>query len=145
MTTRKFHLLPGKIINLHGLGTAYTESNLTDEAAVQILRISRAHIKFFSAFPQDWEKLAGQAPASKKKEAPVEVVNVGKAAKVAATEERAAATVAEVVEEKTEEIDYEAMSKKELQGFASSKELPEKDWEKLSKTALITYLESKVK
>ena len=68
-----------------------------------------------------------------------------KAAKVAATEERAAATVAEVVEEKTEEIDYEAMSKKELQGFASSKELPEKDWEKLSKTALITYLESKVK
>ncbi len=150
MKNRSFHLLPGKVIMLHGIPTAYTESNLTDEAALLILQKSRAHIKFFASYPSDWEKqVANFVPGKAKPEVKEEVVLIGKAAKRKAAEEKLAAIEEVVTEEEKEEaaeepiVDFTKMSKTELQGFASAKELAEGEWQNLSKKELVKYLEKK--
>lgn len=65
----QFKLKKGKLITLHGMATAYTEHNMTDEKAILLLKISKGHIKSFEEYPSNWESLV--FGAVKKTEAPV--------------------------------------------------------------------------
>ena len=53
----QFKLKKGKLITLHGMATAYTEHNMTDEKAISLLKISKGHIKSFEEYPSNWESL----------------------------------------------------------------------------------------
>lgn len=140
MSQRKFHLQPGKQIALHGVPTVYTEDNLTDEAAIMILKKSRSHLRFFSQVPENVAELLGDAPVQ---ETPAKAKGKKKTEEVV-EETTETEDVNEAKEEETTEVDFSTMTKTELQGFAASKELPEAEWKKLGRDKLQVYLESKL-
>lgn len=54
----QFKLAPGKVISLHGLAHVYTNANLTDDAALDILKRAPRVIGWFTEYPPDWEQQA---------------------------------------------------------------------------------------
>lgn len=56
-TMGQFKLKPNKIIQLHGQPDAYTNANMTDEKAIEILRLVPSHIKTFEEYPENWQEL----------------------------------------------------------------------------------------
>src|SRR3990172_12181188 len=55
-TMAQFKLKPNKLIQMHGFDPI-GEKNLTDEIAMKILKVSKAHIRSFASFPENWESL----------------------------------------------------------------------------------------
>lgn len=53
----RFKLKKGKVIMVHGLTTALTSANMTDEKAIELLKKHKGHIKNFESFPPDWEQI----------------------------------------------------------------------------------------
>ena len=60
----QFKLAEGKMIHLDG--TFYTNSNLTDEKAIEIIKRFPSHSKTFSEKPSDWEDVVAGKKAEKK-------------------------------------------------------------------------------
>jgi len=74
----KFRIKGNKMIMVHG-HTPLTNDNLTDEAALALLKTHPRTIGQFEEYPKDWEKLAGvkkkKAAVAIEVEADVKVVN----------------------------------------------------------------------
>lgn len=68
----KFILKKGKVIMIHAMSTALTEKNMTDEKAIELLKIHKGHIKNFESYPEDWESIVFGVEG-KKEEIPVVV------------------------------------------------------------------------
>jgi len=60
--SNKFKLIDGKMI--HHAGTHYTNANLTDEKAVEILTKFPSHIRTFATYPENWKELTGKPAAN---------------------------------------------------------------------------------
>lgn len=140
-TNKKFRIKEGKRIMLHGMSEVYTNANITDEAAMQILHRSPKAIQLFSDYPNDWRERAA---------AHVRTKTNGKAATPAAAAKEVAAPVADkeaaefdkdefnVAEVKRQSL--EAKSEKELREMCASFEMDEADYKKAKKPALVKML-----
>ncbi len=62
----KFKLLEGKMIGVSG--THYTNANLTDERAIEILTKYPSHIATFSTYPANWKELCSVEEVSEREE-----------------------------------------------------------------------------
>lgn len=75
---------PNVMYKLHkGSGVLISNAKMTDELAVEFLKIDPARIKHFSIYPENWLELVGteeaeQAEATPEPETPVEVVETAK-------------------------------------------------------------------
>ena len=50
---------------MHSLSTSLTEKNMTDDLAIEVLKVSKGHIKSFESYPENWESLVnGTAPVA---------------------------------------------------------------------------------
>ena len=135
----QFSLQPGKNIKLHGFPTVYTNANITDEAAISILKKFPAALKFFQTYPSNWRHLCGfdsasdkQTPVGKK---PVPVAVPATPVK----EEPAGKSDKELLTENLENKSLE-----ELKEIAKNMELPAKIYKKFGKNAMIAYLIPKI-
>jgi len=57
MSNRKFIPKSGILIHLITTGEDITSMTMTDEKAVEILKVHKGYIAFFESFPPDWEEL----------------------------------------------------------------------------------------
>lgn len=55
-----FKLKGNPVIEVHGLGYALTNANITDELALQLLEKYPAHIVSFEKYPSNWKSLIGK-------------------------------------------------------------------------------------
>lgn len=140
----QFGLPKGKQIQMHGLSDVITEHNITDAHAFAALKLNPKCITLFSKAPSDWKKqLESFDPLTemrKKKNAKPD-------AKQASEEEEEEGNDNygdEPDAKHTKRLEYEAMSKLDLQQVASSMELPDNEWVKKNKNHLIDYLLEKV-
>lgn len=58
MKNRLFQIKDGEVLSMHGMAESYTNANLTNRAALTVLKLNRGCIKFFTKFPENWAQLA---------------------------------------------------------------------------------------
>lgn len=125
--TRKFEIKKDKMIQLFNQNDVYTDANITDEKAIELLKSSPGLIKFFSKFPADWRDLAAGFKHKKPSEAPK-------------GEEKAPAKTVELSRKET----LMSQSDKELEATATAFNLPKKEWKKLKGEKLVDYIIKKI-
>ena len=57
MEEKKFVIKDNTVISTFGTSLSYTNANITDESAIEILRRNPKTIKWFKTFPDDWQEL----------------------------------------------------------------------------------------
>lgn len=154
MNNGQFKLKKGKVLMSHGAHQIITESNLTDDKALLLLKESPGSIKFFETFPENWEELSkGFDPiksAREEREAK-KAADKGNAKKAAdkVDEKKNVATPNQpqgpVLAQSEKQKDLETKTVDELCEIAKSNELPEAEYTTLDKEALINYLLEKIK
>lgn len=140
---QNFKLKEGKILMVIGHADVYTNQNLTDEAAISILKVNPKLISKFEVFPDDWEDLVKKSGNKSKKEKPAE--DTGSTGNSDSGE---AGDKAKNEGDKTEDelrSNYGKMTVPALQEFAANIELPSEEWGELTKKPLIEYLVDKTK
>lgn len=148
MEKLNFRIKDGKRIALHGMATVYTNANLTNDAALDILSRAPKAIDMFSDYPGNWREMAQQYLRSRKN---------GKAATVAAAAAEVGASApaaagAPPAEFHKDEFDIagmkkkslEAKTEKELREMCASFEMEPATYEKAKKPALIKMLLTKI-
>lgn len=58
MSKRLFKIKDGEVLSMHGIAESYTNANMTNRAALTMLKLNRGCIKFFTQFPENWSDLA---------------------------------------------------------------------------------------
>ena len=137
MEARKFLFRENTVIWVPDMCAHVTNSNLTDDIALTLLRRNKGYIKYFATFPPDWmsmlapvKKPAGIAPLQPKS-APAQPPTV---ATVNDGEEKL--KVREAITESLKE-----MSNSELKEYAKERVASYPEWAKhKSKTKLLDYI-----
>lgn len=131
MKTTIFKLAEGICISMHGMADSYTNANLTNRAALQILKKSRGHIKHFVTLPDNWQDLVANFELQMTEEQLAKLLNSAPSAE-APKEEKV--KVDEVKKSLSE------MTAKDLYAKAKEMELPVKEWQNKSKTFMVDYI-----
>lgn len=134
----KFSLKPGVVIGFHGMAQDYTNANLTDRAALMILKRSRGSIKHFNSFPENWMEMVGQFDLTMKDEQLETLIN-GEVASSSILDGSASKPDIDPIKEA-----LESQTKSELYEKAEQMGLPESEWKKKNKTQMVEYLFAKI-
>lgn len=127
---RKFRLHPGKLITNMRLGMDYSDANITDAAALKILKMNPGTIKFFKVYPANWQEL---------------IATQGAAQAITPVENKVASKIEETPAPISTQGVFESKSLEDLKAFAKESMYPKKEWKNLGKSELIEYLVSKTK
>jgi len=144
---QQFKLKSTRIIQAHGFDPIGAK-NLTDEIALRLLKSSKAHIRSFETFPENWEELVDSFSPTAVKPSPSAPKT--KKADNNAVVELEINTDAVLAEAKSKELakakeKLEEMSKKELMAVCESNNYPKKEYEKLNKEKLVDYILERIK
>jgi len=123
----KFEIKEGKMIQLHGLNDAYTNANLTDEKAIEILKKFPKAIAFFSKHPDNWQELCG-------KDVPNEIPGAEENEEIILNNEPTEGTRADELAKESDEV-----LKKLCNDLAEEKGLKKVHWKSASEK-LIQYI-----
>lgn len=127
--TGQFKLKVGIVLALHGLNEMVTESNLTDEKALKILKKYPGHIVSFSAYPADWKAL----------------VKKDKGETTDTTGSEGAGDASGSAGEEDQRAILNKKKKSELIKLCQEASYPEAEWEELTAKELVNYIIGKVK